>query len=261
MKKILEFLKRLEFSENEIRIYLTLLEQGSMSVSELSKRTRINRTAAYGYINTLLEKGVVAKSKGITNRILLTPPEHLQYLVEEKISSANTLKEQLFPIITTLNASYMQGPVDNESDIKYYKGKNSVSTIYGDVLKSDTIRAYFDVEDLNRSFPENKTKFIKALSKNPKLKAYELVQNSPETVAHIAKMRVHHRHFYKLLPNDIKLTANDILIYAGKVAIINISDKDNITGVVIHNKAYYENSKQIFDLLWRLLPELPPLNK
>ena len=62
-------------------------------------------------------------------------------------------------------------------------------------------------------------------------------------------------HFSKTLPLDIKLTANDILIYDGKVAIINIGDKNDISGVVLQNKDYYNNSIQLFDLLWRLLPE------
>jgi hypothetical protein len=60
---------------------------------------------------------------------------------------------------------------------------------------------------------------------------------------------------WKFLPEDIRLTANDILIYNGKVAIINIKDEDNIEGVVLENRDYYNNSVQLFDLLWRLLPE------
>jgi hypothetical protein len=63
------------------------------------------------------------------------------------------------------------------------------------------------------------------------------------------------RHFYKLLLKDVRLTANDILIYDGKVAIINTGDKENVTGVVLENRDYYNNSVQLFDLLWRLLPE------
>lgn len=54
----------------------------------------------------------------------------------------------------------------------------------------------------------------------------------------------------------MKLTSNDILIYDGKVSIINIKDKNNIEGVVLCNQDYYNNSKQLFDLLWRMLPRL-----
>lgn len=255
MKKIIEYLEKLNFSEAEAKLYIILLERGSMTVSELAEKAKLNRTATYGYITKLLEKGVISKSKGASNKITANPPEHLHYLVEEKISTAHVLKEQLFPIVTTLNASFMQMPNSMDSDIKYYKGKNSVSAIYNDCLKSQTIRSYFDVKDLDQTFPENTEKFNKTITEHPQMRVYELVQKSPEALAHVKNSQTAKGHLFKFLPEDIKLTANDILIYEGKVAIINIADKDNVTGIVLHNKSYYENSKQIFDLLWRLLPE------
>ncbi|MBA3724618.1 MAG: helix-turn-helix domain-containing protein [Candidatus Levybacteria bacterium] len=255
MQTIINYLKKLDFSETEAKLYITLLQKGSMTVSELAKKAKLNRTAAYGYINTLIDKGVIARSKGDLNKIIANPPEHLHYLVEERVSAANVLKEQLFPIVTTLNASFMQVQENKDSDIHYYKGKNSVNAIYNDCLKSQAIRAYFDVKDLEQTFPENKDKFNETITQNPKMIVYELIQKSPEAIAHIKNSLPATRHLFKFLPEDIKLTANDILIYEGKVAIINIADKNNVTGVVIHNKSYFENSKQIFDLLWRLLPE------
>ncbi len=255
VRTIINYLKKLDLSETEAKLYLLLLPKGSMTVSELAQKAKINRTAAYGYVSTLLERGLISTSKGASKQITANPPEQLHYLVDEKLSEANMLKEQLFPIVTTLNESFMQAHGQSESDIKYYKGKNSVNAIYNDLLKSDTIRAYFDAKDLKRAFPENSEKFNKAIAKNNKMFVYELVQKSEAALNHIKELQLAGRHLFKFLPDDIKLTANDILIYDGKVAIINIADKNNITGVVIHNKAYYENSKQIFDLLWRLLPE------
>lgn len=95
--------------------------------------------------------------------------------------------------------------------------------------------------------------FDDAFIYNPKVEMYEIVEDSPEARKQIKNSAK--KHFWKFLPDDIKLTANDILIYDGKVAIINIADKDNVTGVVLENRDYYNNSVQLFDLLWRLLPE------
>lgn len=261
MRTIVNYLKKLDFSENEANLYIILLQRGSLTVSELAEKAKLNRTATYGHLTRLHEKGVISKSKGMSNKVIANPPEHLHSLVEEKISNANVLKEQLPPIVTTLNTRFMQVSKNNVSDIKYYKGKNSVSAIYSDCLKSQTIRSYFDVKDLEQTFPENTLKFNTKISNNPKMKVYELVQKSPEAQAHIENSQTVKGHVFKFLPEDIKLTSNDILIYDGKVAIINIADKDNVTGIVLHDKNYYENSKQIFDLLWKLLPELPALNK
>ena len=99
--------------------------------------------------------------------------------------------------------------------------------------------------------------FNKALKKNPKMQLLEIAEDNAEAREYVTySLKEEERHYWKLLPHDIRLTANDILIYDGKVAIINIRDKNSITGVVLNNKDYYNNSVQLFDLLWRLLPSL-----
>ena len=67
------------------------------------------------------------------------------------------------------------------------------------------------------------------------------------------------RYFFKFLPHDIKLSSADILIYDGKVGIINVKNK--ITGVVFKNNEYFMNSKVLFDLIWKMLPAPKEYNK
>jgi hypothetical protein len=42
-------------------------------------------------------------------------------------------------------------------------------------------------------------------------------------------------------------------IYDNKVAIFNV--KQEISGIVLHNTDYYNNSKKLFDFIWQLFPE------
>src|SRR5207248_2411729 len=123
MKKIIDYLKQLEFSEIEIRIYLILLKSSSLTVAELAEKSKLNRTALYGHLTELLEKGVIATSNG-------------------------------------------------------------------------------------------------------------------------------GRYFYKFLPANIGLTSVT-LIYENNVAILNI--KQEISGIILHNNDYFNNSKKLFDFLWSLL--------
>jgi hypothetical protein len=50
----------------------------------------------------------------------------------------------------------------------------------------------------------------------------------------------------------MKLTAQDILIYEGKVAIIHFKDK--ISGVLLNNTDLFHNFKLLFDFMWKMLP-------
>ncbi len=257
MKSIVEYLEQLEFSKIEAELYVLLLESGPMSVAELAKKEKINRTTAYAYIDSLFGKGVIAKVKGISNKIAANPPEYLNYLVEQKLSAARILQGKLPPIISALHTSFPRSKINSNSEIKYYKGRNGVKAIYGECLKARELRSYYNASDIVNVFPENFQVFSDSFRRNQEIKMYEICEDSPQARKEIelAYGKENKRYFWKLLPEDIKLTSNDILIYDGKVSIINIKDKNNIEGVVLSNQDYYNNSKQLFDLLWRFLPE------
>jgi sugar-specific transcriptional regulator TrmB len=254
MKKILDFLQKLEFSETEANLYVILLQRGSMTVSELAEKAKLNRTATYGYITRLLEKGVISKSKGASNKVTANPPERLHYLVDEKLSTARVLQDELFSVVTTLNSSFMRFPDSDESDVKYFKGKAGIKAIYEDVLKATEIRAYYNPIEIQQYLPENVSLFEKAINNNPKMQVYEIVEDNPLSRKQVMKLPINSRHYFKFFPTDVKLTSNDILIYNDKVAIINLPGPDNLNGVILQNKDYYNNSKQLFALLWRFLP-------
>ena len=255
MKAIINYLEQLDFSKIEIKIYLRLLASGPITITELAEKVKMNRTSIYNHVQSLTNKGIITKVKGETNKIEANPPDHLQYLVEQKVGVAKILQDSLPNVINTLNSSFPQSKSDHKSEMKYYKGRTGVKTIYSEALKANEIRAYYNPIDIEKNFPENYQLFYSAFTTNPKLKIYEICESSPQARAQIDRHKNHTKHVWKLLPSDIKLTANDILIYDGKVAIINIGDNHNISGVVIQNDDYFNNSKQLFNLLWRLLHE------
>jgi len=92
---------------------------------------------------------------------------------------------------------------------------------------------------------------------NKKIKMYEILEDSlaSKEQAEFHKNNANHeRYFYKFLPKKVTLSATDILIYDAKVAIINV--RDLITGVVLQNKDYYNSSRELFNLLWNILPDV-----
>ena len=98
---------------------------------------------------------------------------------------------------------------------------------------------------------------VEALKKNNEIQIYEIIDGSPESRAKTnsfgQSVKTLERYTYKFLPDNVSLTAADILIYDGYVSIINIGERP--TGVVLKNNDYYKNSKELFDFIWQLLPE------
>lgn len=253
MKNIVTFLKQLDLSTTEIKIYLKLLSSGAMTVSELAEKVKLNRTAIYNHINSLLKKGLIRQLQGKTIRIEANPADNLYHLVDHRINAANLLRDSLPSVVNGLNKYNNTQTINTTSETKYFKGVIGVKAIYQDSLKAKTIRCYYNPKDLECFFPENFELFYNKLKNNPQMQMYEICEDTS-----ISRMRykkeMNVNHFWKFLPDGTKITANDILMYDGKVAIINLRSKDSIEGIIIQNNDYYENSMQIYDVLWSLLP-------
>lgn len=257
MDKIINYLKELELSEIEAKLYLTLLQNGPISVRDLAETIQIKRTTAYFYIDQLVEKGLVMKLvKGSKKMVAANPPESLQHLVEEKMTSAKQVEQNFPSILKTLTTSLPQSVRTTDAEIKYYKGINAVRKIYEEAFTGNDLRSYVKVEDQPALSSDNPEFFSDAFKKNRNLKVWEIVYESPHSRRQAMKILSQtNSYFYKFMPKDLKwsLSSEDILIYSGKVAIINYAD--NISCVVLASEGFYNNSKEIFDFLWKMLPE------
>jgi sugar-specific transcriptional regulator TrmB len=252
-EKILNYLKKLDLSDLEADIYLNLANSGPISVRDLAKASGIKRTTAYLYIDQLVEKGLAMKIvKSSKKQVAASPPEQIQQIIQEKLTTIQSLQKNYPDILKTLNTMSPQ-PNPVEAEIKYFKGVNSIKTIYEEALKSKELRSYANLAIMEKVFPENLYIFTNGFRKNLDLKIYEIVEDSASSRKQTQFSSKNNRYFYKFLPSDIKLSATDILIYDNKVAIINVQNK--ITGMIIKNPEYYINSKQLFDLNWRMLPD------
>lgn len=255
MDKIIDYLKELELSEIEARLYLRLLEIGPVSVRDLAGKIEIKRTTAYFYIDLLVEKGLVIKMvKGAQKQVAANPPDGLEYLVKKKIEAARVVEEKFPDILNIIGKEYSQRRTNDEAEIKYYKGKNGVKKIYEEALQSKELRSYANLAIMENIFPENLEIFANALKKNESINMFEIFEDSPQS-RKATKIQSHNtRYFYKFLPQEVTLSAADTLIYDGKVSII-IAGR-SVTGVVFTNVYYYNNSKELFDFIWRVLPKV-----
>lgn len=258
MKKILDYLQQLGFSEIEAKLYLTLLESGQMSVAELAEEVKINRTAAYTHIYSLLEKGVIAEVMiGSRKQLAATDPERLGYLIEKKQDSLRAMQNKFPDILTTINSSFTKNKSEEKADVRSYKGINSVKAIYNEALMSNEFRSYVEVGEPPVLSPDNITFFNNAFKRNKQIKMWEIVYDSPFSRRQAMKVLAQNnrRYFYKFMPSNLKwTTSEDILIYDGKVAIVNYTG--NVSSIVLQSTDFYNNLKALFDFMWKMLPVL-----
>jgi sugar-specific transcriptional regulator TrmB len=253
MKTVNTYLEQLGFSKLEAKLYLTLLALGPMSVKELADAVKINRTATYSHITSLLENGVILSIMHASKKQLVAiEPDRLQYLIDKKMETVKSLQAQFPNFVNSLEASTAQPASSMKVDVKYYNGLNGIKAIYEDMFKAKEIKVFSTLSEIAPLFPNDPDLFDNALKRNPDLRIFEIYGDSPNAIKKFNYTAKSNRYFYKFMPSTVGLASPGIVMYNNKVAIVNAGDK--ISGVVLYNKDYYTNSKKLFDFIWQLLP-------
>jgi sugar-specific transcriptional regulator TrmB len=257
MSKIVDYLHQLDLSEIEAKLYLALLEAGPISVRDLALKIDLKRTTAYLYVDQLVDKGLVAKMVKGSHKLVAAndPEESLKELVKQKEEKAKYLQEDFPKVITDIRSTVHKSNDIDGFEIKYIKGLNGVKKIYEEALASEEVCSYINLVGEGNIFTDNVSLFDNAFKKNPKLIMREIIDDSPKARQETRQViKKYGGYSCKFMPKDLKLTSEDILIFNRKVAILHFKGK--ASGVILQNEAYYNNSKELFEFLWKTLPEI-----
>jgi predicted transcriptional regulator len=122
-------LEELGLSQNEAKIYESLIEIGESTVSELSNRSKIHRRNIYDSINRLIEKGLVFQVIGRGDKLYKpVAPNKLMELVDEK-------RTRLEKIMPELVERYEKQPQLEAAYI--YKGIEGFKNFLRDMLNTE----------------------------------------------------------------------------------------------------------------------------
>lgn len=259
MDNIVGYLEQLDFTAFEAKVYVTIFESGAIAPRDLAQKLEINRTQVYPALDFLMDKGLVMKMVKHSQTLFAVtdPKDSLPMLVAKKAHDLHGIKEELPSVLALLEGPQSEEKEEDDVEIKYYQGKAGVKKIYREALESKELRSYVNIGIMYDYLPDNSILFSEALRTNKEIKILEIIEDSAisrEQTAFQTQSAENERYFYKFLPKDVKLFSADTLIYDGKVSIINVGHK--MTGVVFKNSDYYNNTKQLFDFNWRMLPEI-----
>ena len=255
MKKTTDYLISLGLTKIEAIIYEGLLQTGPSTIKELSEFLRLKRITTHFNVESLIEKGLIVQTmQGARRKIMTEEPKKIKYILDRKERNIEQLKNDFPDIVKTLeNSIPLTKPSSDKVEVKYYEGKNGLQLIYDDVLKANELRSYVNSKEIAKIFPNNVNLFITTHNKNKNMQIWEIMNKSSifSSTKYSMKM-AKDRYFVKYVPETMNLSVVDYMIYDGKVAIVNI--RENPTGLIIINKDYYENAKEIFNFVWKMLP-------
>ena len=125
---IKETLKNLGMTQNEVEVYLTLIETGELSVNDIGSKSGLHRQVCYDALDRLLEKGFVSYIRKNNKKFFkaLEPKKLIDYL-DEKKDEINSILPKLDSLFKTEN---------QETEVELIKGRNVLRTIYNDIFKN-----------------------------------------------------------------------------------------------------------------------------
>lgn len=234
-----EQLKELGLTDNEVRIYLLLLEHGMMNPSEISQKLGLHRGYVYDALERMQEKEVVnIILKANKKHYQATSPENLVELLKFKLESFQKALPDLMKLAKLEK---------EETKVELHKGKRVYRTLLKDVIsslkKNEEVYLIGINEDvlINEIEPIYLKQYLNTI-KSKNIKEKILIKTG-------AKKLKNPNLEYKEL--DEKYIGNTMqIIYNNKVAIFILGMPHYL--IIIDNKEVAETYRKQFNLLWKI---------
>jgi len=239
-----QLLQKLGLSDEESRIYLSLLDLGSANISEIAKGSGLYRPVIYKYLPGLIAKGLVSQSKmGKRAVYSAESPRSL----EKQIDNMREEFDQALPSLLSSYKTRCKKPI-----IRFFRGKKGIAFIYEDMVntceKGDVIYRYESPKDYKKNkkyYPA--LYFAKAGCKHSEIEKFVITNEKTQEIRSQQLERYSKPIPASYDPFDYNITQ---LVYGNKVAFI---DYDNETASIIEGASFAQFQIKLFKLLFNKL--------
>ena len=240
-KKSLEYIG---FSEKEVLIYLSLLELGRGTVTQISRKAGINRPTGYHILASLEAKELVKISgKEPKQEYVAESPDQIEKILFKKIENDQAYIKEARKIIPELKSIHN---VIDRPKVLFYEGREGLEKVYEDTLTShEPIRAYASVDNMHLGLPGYFPEYYKKRAG----KGIAIRAIIPNTDIGLERKNLDSKEMREtaLVPKDAFDFSPEINIYDNKVMIASWKEK---LGIIIESSEIADAMKKIYELAW-----------
>lgn len=244
MSKQTNILRKLGFSEREVKVYMAGLELGAASASVIAQKAGVSRTLVYDALDRLMERGLVSRTGDNRKTLFVAePPEAVRTMIARKRSELASMEAGLPNLLTR---SVVTGKGVTQARIRVYSGIEGIKMVADDVLsaKSKMVRTLVPIKNvldtvdrayLQHWFSEIDRRGIKSHS------LWSVAQRDPVFSAKGRELR--------MTPDDMQFPATMVL-YDDKVAMFSMK-RGKPTSLIVQNSEFGETLGAMFDTIWK----------
>jgi sugar-specific transcriptional regulator TrmB len=230
-----EELHQAGLTENESKVYVTLLELGPSHAGLISRKSGLHRRVVYDTIEMLIQKGLIGYI--IKNNVKLfqaSNPERILELLEEKEQYVNEIMPQMLSLFSKTK---------EKEETNFYKGKNGLKTVFEDQLTVGKEILILGASPLAYEILQFYFKWFDKRRVENRIKA-RIIFNKTERKPRIPYSEI--RFLSEKYSSPLAVN-----IYGDKVAII-LWSKEKPFAVVITQKEIADGYRKHFELMWKI---------
>lgn len=225
-------LKDAGLTENEDKVYTSLIELGPTLAGRISRKTGLHRRTIYDITETLIKKGLVSYMLENNRRIFsAVNPQRIIDSLDEK-------KNTLIPLIDSLKQKF--GLTKKKEQTNFYKGKNGLKMIFESQLEYNEILILGATKEAYKAMPYY-FKWFNERRKKKRVRIRVITTDKEIRPKILAKTR------YLAEKYSQPLVIN---IYGGNVAMI-LWGKDPFA-VVVQQDEFALGYRKYFEILWKV---------
>jgi sugar-specific transcriptional regulator TrmB len=257
MSKIREFLKQLNFNDNEEQVYLFILANELVTVLQISNNTKISRTTVYRICEKYLEKGYLERVEdGNKIRYKVKSIDVIKNKINELENEVVKLRSKYKDVIQV--ARKLVPLKGNDIKVVNYNNKEEVKQLVWNVLESETeTLGYGKVllgEFVGKEFMVNwwneyckKDLHDRQILNRPLIEKV-IAQDKSTKVKFKQDIKKHCE--VRSIDKKIFKIEMETFIYNDVYAIIQYGE-NHLFGVEIFNRAVADQEREVFEVMWR----------
>lgn len=247
------------FSPEEAMVYLVLLQNGWLTVLELSRKINIKRPTLYRMIETLVRRGVLEVKLGDkTTYYTASNPDQLSSVISEKEQELKDIKTVYNEIVQSL--SLLQQKKTKETDVMFYRDKRGIEYAVIQECRKQGDEVY--ILDTSKWYKVTKDTFAEEIRERMvknNIRIFELqneqlftpIPPSGEVGWTKNKSYMQTNYLHRLLPKRLIHISQDMVLFDDSIQFFGYK-KGELFVIEIKDEDLSSMLRQNFRLLWNM---------